>query len=239
MKKAVIALAAAGVITGCAPKQEAQAPAPELKLESNNQQVSYGMGLVMGERMTSDLPDLQLEQFIEGFRHGHSGDENARRMSEAEIQSALIAYQQEMQQEAEAQRKELAEKNKAAGEAFLAENAEKEGVEVTDSGLQIEILEEGNGEKPTAEDRVQVHYTGKLLSGEVFDSSHQRGQPATFGLNQVISGWTEGLQLISKGGKANLYIPSDLAYGEMGNQRIGPNETLIFEVELLDINPEQ
>jgi len=105
-----------------------------------------------------------------------------------------------------------------------------------DDGAQD--LGEGDGEKPTAEDRVQVHYTGELISGEVFDSSRERGEPVTFGLNQVIPGWTEGLQLMSEGSRAKLYIPSELAYGPGGNQRIGPNETLVFDVELLEINPE-
>ena len=134
---------------------------------------------------------------------------------------------------------ELAQKNKDAGEAFLAENAEREGVETTESGLQYEVIEEGNGERPTAEDQVEVHYTGELINGEVFDSSREREQTVTFGLNQVIPGWTEGLQLMSEGARYKLYIPSDLAYGPGGNQAIGPNETLVFDVELIAVNPGQ
>jgi FKBP-type peptidyl-prolyl cis-trans isomerase FklB len=150
-----------------------------------------------------------------------------------------MAYQAEMQEKAAGQQSELAQKNLEAGQTFLAENAEREGVETTESGLQYEILEEGEGESPTAEDQVKVHYTGELISGEVFDSSRERGEPVTFGLNQVIPGWTEGLQLMKEGGRAKLYIPADLAYGPGGNQRIGPNETLVFDVELLDVNPEK
>ena len=150
-----------------------------------------------------------------------------------------MAYQQELQQKQEQQLEELAQKNKDAGEAFLAENAEREGVETTESGLQYEVIEEGNGERPTAEDQVEVHYTGELINGEVFDSSRERGQTVTFGLNQVIPGWTEGLQLMSEGARYKLYIPSDLAYGPGGNQAIGPNETLVFDVELIAVNPGQ
>ncbi|MCL7945580.1 FKBP-type peptidyl-prolyl cis-trans isomerase [Marinobacter sp. ATCH36] len=236
MNKTLIALAVAGALVGCSSPQDAAPEDPAL--ESTDEKVSYGMGLVMGERMGNDLPDLQMDQFLQGIQHGHAGDEEQTRMSREEIQEALMAYQAELQEQESAQTDELANKNREAGEEFLAENAERDGVETTDSGLQYEIVEEGNGEKPTAEDRVQVHYTGELISGEVFDSSRERGEPVTFGLNQVIPGWTEGLQLMSEGSRAKLYIPAELAYGPGGNQRIGPNETLVFDVELLEINPE-
>ncbi|MDX1558626.1 MAG: FKBP-type peptidyl-prolyl cis-trans isomerase [Marinobacter sp.] len=234
MKKTLLALAVTGLVAGCSTPPEA----PEQpKLESTDQKVSYGMGLVLGERMGNDLPNLQMDQFLQGIQHGHAGDDEAKRMSREEIQQALMAYQQQMQEEQGKQMEELAQKNLDAGEAFLAENAEREGVETTDSGLQYEVLEQGDGEKPAATDTVQVHYTGELLSGEVFDSSRERGEPVTFALNQVIPGWTEGLQLMSEGARYKLYIPSDLAYGPGGNRAIGPNETLVFDVELIDINP--
>lgn len=236
MNKTLIALAVAGALVGCSSPQDAAPEDPAL--ESTDEKVSYGMGLVMGERMGNDLPDLQMDQFLQGIQHGHAGDEEQTRMSREEIQEALMAYQTQLQEQESAQTEELAQKNREAGEEFLAENAERDGVETTDSGLQYEILEEGNGEKPGADDRVKVHYTGELISGEVFDSSRERGEPVTFGLNQVIPGWTEGLQLMSEGSRAKLYIPADLAYGPGGNQRIGPNETLVFDVELLEINPE-
>lgn len=235
MKKTLLALAMTGVVAGCStPPETPDNPA----LESTNQKVSYGMGLVLGERMSNDLPDLQMEQFLQGIQHGHAGDQETQRMSREEIQQALMAYQQELQQEQSQQMEELAQKNQEAGEAFLAENADREEVETTESGLQFEVLEQGSGDKPAATDTVQVHYTGELLSGEVFDSSRERGEPVTFALNQVIPGWTEGLQLMSEGARYKLYIPADLAYGPGGNRAIGPNETLIFDVELLDINPQ-
>lgn len=235
MKKTLIALATAGIIGGCTSTTQS---APEPELTENSQKVSYGMGLVLGERMRNDLPDLQMDQFLQGIEHGHAGDEEAKRMTREEIQTALMEYQQKLQEEQVAQMEQLAEENKAAGETFLAENGQRDGVVTTESGLQYEVLAEGDGDKPTAADMVKVHYTGELLSGEVFDSSRDRGEPVTFGLTQVIAGWTEGLQLMNEGSRYKLYIPSDLAYGPGGNRGIGPNETLVFDVELLEINPE-
>ena len=236
MKKSLIALSVAGILAGCSSSNQTpevtQAP-----LETNGEKVSYGMGMVFAERMKNDLPDLELEQFIEGFRQGHSGEGEAR-LSREEIQQAMMAYQQELQAKQQQEMDQAATDNLEQGEAFLAENAEREEVMTTDSGLQYEVLEEGEGEKPGPEDEVKVHYTGELLSGEVFDSSRERGEPVTFRLNQVIEGWTEGLQLMNEGSRYKLYIPSDLAYGPGGNMSIGPNETLVFDVELLDVNPE-
>lgn len=237
MKKTVLALSVTGLLAGCS--ASTQAPeSTEAPLETNSEKVSYGMGLVFAERMQNDLPDLELEQFIEGFRHGHTEDDEAVRLSREEIQNAMQAYQQELQSQQQQEAEQAGSANREAGEAFLAENAEREGVQTTDSGLQYEVLEEGEGEQPGPQDEVRVHYTGELLSGEVFDSSRERGEPVTFRLNQVIEGWTEGLQLMKEGSRFKLYIPSDLAYGPGGNQSIGPNETLVFDVELLEINPE-
>jgi FKBP-type peptidyl-prolyl cis-trans isomerase FklB len=235
MKKTLLALAVTGLVAGCSTPPEAPV---QPKLESTDQKVSYGMGLVLGERMSNDLPNLQMDQFLQGIQHGHAGDEDAKRMSREEIQQALMAYQQKLQEEQSKKTEELANKNLEAGKEFLAENAKREGVKTTESGLQYEVLEKGEGEKPGKTDTVKVHYTGELLSGEVFDSSRERGEPVTFALNQVIPGWTEGLQLMSEGARYKLYIPSDLAYGPGGNRAIGPNETLVFDVELLEVNPE-
>ena len=235
MKKTLLALAMTGIVAGCSTPSETQ---EQSKLDTTDQKVSYGMGLVLGERMNNDLPDLQMDQFLEGFRHGHAGDEDAKRMTRDEIQAALMTYQQQLQEEQTKQIEELAQKNKEAGEAFLAENGIRDGVKTTESGLQYEVVTEGTGDSPAVSDTVKVHYTGELISGEVFDSSRERGEPVSFALNQVIPGWTEGLQLMNKGARYKLFIPSELAYGPGGNRAIGPNETLIFDVELLDINPQ-
>ena len=235
MKKTLLAIAMTGLVAGCSTTQDS---AKDPALDTTPEKVSYGMGLMLGERMSNDLPDLQMDQFLQGIQHGHAGDEETKRLTREQIQEALMAYQEELQGQQEQQFEELASQNLEAGEAFLAQNAEREGVETTESGLQYEVIEEGDGNNPTASDRVQVHYTGELINGDVFDSSRDRGQPVTFGLNQVIPGWTEGLQLMSEGARYKLYIPADLAYGPGGNQAIGPNETLIFDVELLAVNPE-
>jgi FKBP-type peptidyl-prolyl cis-trans isomerase len=148
-----------------------------------------------------------------------------------EAQKFLQARQQEQQQASQQQ----SQGNLEQGQAFLKENASKEGVMATMTGLQYEILEEGEGDKPAATDTVKVHYTGRLLNGTVFDSSVERGEPVEFPLNQVIPGWTEGLQLMSPGAKYRFWIPANLAYGEQAPPAIGPNQVLDFEVELIEV----
>lgn len=159
-----------------------------------------------------------------------AANEQARQFMQA--QQAAAQQQQQQQQEA---MQAAAEENLKAGQAFLQENAGKDGVMTTLSGLQYQVIEAGEGEKPASSDVVRVHYTGKLLDGTVFDSSVQRGEPVEFPLDRVIPGWTEGLQLMSPGAKYRFWIPANLAYGERGNQRIGPNQVLDFEVELLEV----
>ncbi|PAV24795.1 FKBP-type peptidyl-prolyl cis-trans isomerase FklB [Tamilnaduibacter salinus] len=234
MKKTLMTVGLAGVVTAGTFGAFSLTASAEPKLENQDQRVSYGMGVVLGERMKNDIPDLQLEQFMQGIQDGHEGGD-APQMSQKEIQAALQAYQKKMQQQQMKKMEKVAKENKAEGEQFLAENGERDGVTTTDSGLQYEILEEGNGPKPSQSDQVKVHYTGELLDGKVFDSSRERGEPVTFKLSQVIPGWTEGLQLMNEGARYKLYIPSDLAYGPGGNRSIGPNETLVFDVELLEV----
>ena len=157
-------------------------------------------------------------------------------MSQEDYQQTMQKFQATMEEKANAEAQKAASENSEKGKAYLAENAKKEGVKVTASGLQYEVIKEGTGKKPAATDTVSVHYEGTLINGQVFDSSIRRGQPVEFPLNRVIPGWTEGVQLMSVGSKYRFVIPSNLAYGEHGaGGAIGPNETLIFEVELLDI----
>ena len=154
------------------------------------------------------------------------------KLSTEDMQAAIEEFQKKQMKEMNAQ----AEKNKKAGEEFLAANKKKEGIHVTESGLQYKIIKKGSGKKPKATDTVEVHYKGTLINGEVFDSSYGRGEPTTFPVNRVIKGWQEALTLMSEGSKWEIYVPSDLAYGEKGaGGKIGPNETLIFEVELLKV----
>ena len=172
--------------------------------------------------------NLNPDDFCNGVKAIFEGTKPEIEISEA--QQIINEYLQELQKKAEAQARE-------AGEAFLAENAKKEGVKVTSTGLQYIVDKEGTGAQPTAEDEVTVHYTGKLLDGTVFDSSVNRGEPATFPLNRVIPGWTEGVQLMKEGAKYTFFIPSDLAYGPQGvPNAIPPHSTLIFDVELIKVN---
>lgn len=190
--------------------------------------VSYFIGNNFGKRLSGQGFTLNYDQVLQGIKDGAESKEG--KFPPAELESAMQLFQTAMQQ-LESQR---GERNIAAGKAFLAENGKKQGVTTTASGLQYEVLKAAEGAKPKATDTVKVHYHGTLTNGKVFDSSVQRGEPIEFGLNQVIKGWTEGVQLMNKGSKFKFYIPSDLAYGANGQGEIGPNEVLIFEVELLD-----
>lgn len=179
------------------------------------------------------------ESVLKGVQDVMAGNEPA--YTEAEVMAAfeiIQKLQQERQQEMQQMQGEQGQKaqeNKAAGEAFLRENAARDGVVTTLSGLQYEVLDAGEGDTPAATDTVTVHYTGRLLNGNVFDSSVERGEPARFPLNQVIPGWTEGLQLMSPGARYRFWLPANLAYGEQAPPQIGPNQVLDFEVELLSI----
>lgn len=184
--------------------------------------------------MGSGIKELNVQDFANGVAAVYEGKKPEMTYDEAKqtVQAFFMQLEKEMQ---EANQK-AAKQNREIGEAFLSENAKREGVKITASGLQYEVLESGNGAQPTANDRVEVHYTGKLIDGTVFDSSVERGVPATFGVTQVIPGWVEALQLMHEGDKWRLYIPSDLAYGPNGaGGLIGPDTTLIFDVQLLRV----
>jgi FKBP-type peptidyl-prolyl cis-trans isomerase FklB len=196
---------------------------------------SYAIGLNIGRNMSSQGVAFDEARLIAGLRDGLSGAEPA--LTDEQMQAAMQAFQQKMMAEQQAQRQAAAADNSAAGEAFLAANADQEGVVVADSGLQYKVDEPGEGPPPTPADQVVVHYRGKLIDGTEFDSSYSRGEPATFPLGGVIEGFSEGLQKFGKGGKGTIWIPGELGYGENGAPGgvIGPNATLVFEIELVDV----
>ena len=202
-------------------------------LNNETSKLSYTFGMDIGNSLKQQGEEIDLDAMFEAIRDVYAGRDT--KMTIEEATAVRQAYIQRKQQELAAEREAQVSRNAEEGRAFLEKNRSEAGVMVTESGLQYKIEEQG-GAKPQATDRVTVHYRGTLLNGTEFDSSYSRGQPATFPLNGVIPGWTEGLQLIGEGGKIKLFIPSELAYGERGaGASIGPNSTLIFDVELISI----
>jgi FKBP-type peptidyl-prolyl cis-trans isomerase len=204
-----------------------------VKLETQADSAGYAIGVLVGnnnKEQVNNAPggaDLNIDAMVAGFAKAALGEETEITPEEADqiVREFFTAAGERQGQE-----------NLETGNAFLEQNKERPEVKVTESGLQYEVLQEGNGPVPEAEDRVRVHYHGTLIDGTVFDSSVDRGEPAVFGVGQVISGWTEALKMMPVGSKWKIYLPSDLAYGDRGaGGQIGPNETLIFEVELLEI----
>ena len=189
---------------------------------------SYGLGMGIGQNLLSmGVNNMNIEDFVKALKDVLSGAKTE--MSHSEAQQVVNEHFRKLAEAAY-------EQNKASGEAFLAANAKKEGVTVLPSGLQYEVITEGDGKKPSATDRVQCHYEGTLIDGTVFDSSIKRGEPAVFGVNQVIKGWVEALQLMQEGAKWRLYIPYDMAYGEHGaGEMIPPYSALVFDVELIKV----
>lgn len=229
-----IALMAFGGIISAAWAQE-EGPMPGIELKTLKEKASYAIGQNIGAGIAQDGLDVDAELIARGLLDALTNAKPA--LTEEEAAKVLREFSQKMQAAAAEKAKAASEKTRVAGDEFLAKNAKEEGVTVTKSGLQYKKLANGKGKTPKATDTVKVHYEGKLLSGEVFDSSKERGEPAMFPVNRVIAGWTEALQLMKEGDKWMLYIPSELAYGDRGTPGgpIGPGETLIFEVELLSV----
>ncbi|MEX0822992.1 MAG: FKBP-type peptidyl-prolyl cis-trans isomerase [Balneolaceae bacterium] len=205
-------------------------------LGTKQDSISYSFGYLQGSQLANEgITDLDMNNFIAGLETGLS--EQGSEINDAEMRTIIQAYLQQKQVEQMQQMEAESEVNREEANQFLEENAENEDITVTDSGLQYRVLEEGSGESPGPEDEVEVHYRGTLLDGEEFDSSYSRNETATFPLNRVIPGWTEGLQLMTEGSKYEFFIPSDLAYGSNPppGSIIPPGAVLVFEVELIDI----
>ena len=230
MKKALLALAASSlVLAGCNKDSDNK----EVKLETLEQKVSYAIGVNLAQNIDVEKFAFDTDAFSAAVNDIKAGSEP--RMSMEEMMATMQTFstmQRELAMEAQ---KKAGEENIAAGTAFLTEKESEEGVVKTESGLMYKVITEGTGAKPSATDSVVAHYRGTLLDGTEFDSSYSRGQPATFGVSNLIPGWVEALQLMPAGSKWELYIPSSLAYGERGNGSIPPNSTLVFELELLEI----
>jgi len=204
-------------------------------LKTENDKISYTIGVDIGNKLKRQPLELNPDFIARGVKD--SLTDGKLLMTEQEINDSMSALRKELAEKQMALVKETGMKNKIEGEAFLAENMKKEGVVTTPSGLQYKVIKEGAGKTPILTDTVTVHYLGVLVDDTEFDSSYRRGQPATFRVDGVISGWTEALQLMKEGAKWQLYIPSNLAYGERSvGDKIGPETTLIFEVELVSVN---
>ncbi|GAA5215429.1 FKBP-type peptidyl-prolyl cis-trans isomerase [Corallincola platygyrae] len=234
-----VSLIALGMTTLVACQQEAAEEAAPAKLETEAQKQAYALGSSVGSFIARNLSEhealgitLDREMVKSGFVEGLA---SSGQLSDQEIQTLLQGLDGQLNEARTAKAEQLKVENQEKGAAYLADYAKMEGVTATESGLLYEVLVAGEGVKPKAEDTVTVHYTGTLIDGTKFDSSLDRGQPAVFPLNRVIPGWTEGVQLMNVGSKYKFVIPSELAYGEMGAGTIPPNSTLIFEVELLEV----
>lgn len=205
-----------------------------VELKDQKDKVSYSIGSNIGKNLKRQSVEVNPDVLLQGIKDVLSGGKTL--MTEQEVNETMMNFQKDIMAKQQARMKELAEKNKKEGEAFLVENKKKEGVVALPSGLQYKVIKEGEGKTPTADDMVTVHYRGTLIDGKEFDSSYTRGQPAPFPVKGVIPGFSEALQLMKVGSKWQLFIPSNLAYGERApGDDIGPNATLIFDIELLSI----
>ena len=230
MKRLFMVFIAAGLLS-C--QGEEKTDFVEVDLENKQHKQSYALGLNLSDQLKQQGVDVNLDVFVQGFKDGFGGESTLLTADDA--MKVLIEMQQEQQATQQAEQNKAGEGNKKAGEAFLAENTKKEGVVTLESGLQYKVITAGSGAKPKKTDQVLCHYRGTLLDGTEFDSSYGRGEPTQFGVSQLIPGWTEALQLMPAGSKWELYVPHYLAYGPRPAGQIGPNSTLIFELELLEI----
>ena len=248
MKKVLVLLVVTLLLTFSCGKTESEKTEPAAKkeitqadLKTEDAKVSYSLGFSMGQSFKKDEITVDPALFQQGLEDGYAGGKQL--LSEEEIKETMTAFQQKMRDKRQAEhmkrmeeRKKQGEENKEKGKAFLEENKSKEGVVTTKSGLQYKILKKGTGAHPKPTDTVKCNYKGTTIDGKEFDSSYKRGEPATFVVNRVIKGWAEGLQLMKVGGTWQFFIPPQLAYGERGaGHEIGPNEVLVFEIELLEI----
>lgn len=206
-----------------------------MELKTNKDKISYIIGEDIGGSLFREGYDLEIEVMIEALRMAAKG-ETQNLLNEEEKNTIMAVWQQEMQAKKQAQMQQEGLQAREEGKLFLTANRNQEGVKETESGLQYKVIQEGTGVKPMATDTVNVHYHGKLINGNVFDSSVERGEPISFPLNQVIQGWTEGLQLMTVGSKYTFFIPADLAYGDSPVGTIPAGSTLVFDVELLGVN---
>ena len=208
----------------------------KLELKDQKDKESYSLGYQFGQNLKTQGVDINPDVYTSGLRDALGGKDV--RMSQEEIRAAISEVQKRIMTAKQKELKEQADKNLAESKAFLEENKKKEGIKILPSGLQYKVLAEGSGTTPNKTDTVTVHYRGTLINGTEFDSSYKRGKPQTFKVDSVIRGWTEALQLMKEGAKWQLFIPPELAYGERGaGSTIGPNATLIFEIDLLTIKP--
>jgi FKBP-type peptidyl-prolyl cis-trans isomerase FklB len=228
MKSGLIIALGIGILAG-------QVYAQDVVLKTQKDKVSYSIGMDIGMTLKNQSIEVDPAILSRGIKDSMSGQKPL--MAEQEIRDTIAAFQKEMMAKQQELAKQMGEKNKKQGEAFLAENKKKEGVKTLASGLQYKVIKVGTGKKPKATDTVTTNYRGTLVDGTEFDSSARQGKPATFPVNGVIPGWTEALQLMEEGAKWQLFIPSNLAYGERGTPGgpIGPNAALIFDIELVSI----
>src|SRR3954468_4521774 len=226
MKNLLIALMLGGSVA-------ALIAADSSPLKDEKDKISYGYGMEIGKNLKRQGIEINPDLLAQGLKAQLNGDKTL--MTEDEVHQTMMAFQQKMQASRMEKTKKEGDENKTKGEAFLAENKKKEGVQTTASGLQYKIITKGTGPIPKSDDTVKTHYRGTLIDGTEFDSSYKRGEPATFGVTQVIKGWTEALLMMPVGSKWQLFIPGDIAYGPGGRPGIPPNATLLFDIELISI----